>query len=76
MNETIRPALKMLTRLLSWFFIFEVLLLMLGIVLVLNGFPETRRFINFPTMIIIPGTLSCYLTFHFTRKELENERKK
>ena len=76
LTKTISLALKILNRLFSWFFIFEVLLFMLAIVLTLYGFSETYRFINLPTMAIVPGILSCFLTFHFTRRELEAEWEK
>lgn len=74
--KTISLALKILTRLFFWFFVFEVLLSTLGIVLVLYGFPEVHRFINLPTLVFVPGLISCFITFHFTMKEVEDEFKK
>jgi hypothetical protein len=57
----------------SWFFLFVILFSLLGIALILSGFPETYLFINLPTMSLASGILSCFFTFHFTRKELEKE---
>ena len=75
MAKTKSLALKTLDRLLSWFFMFETLLLILGISLIISGFRETYLFINPLTMVLIPGIFSCFVTFHFTRKELEEEEK-
>lgn len=75
-NKTINLALKIVTRLFFWYFVFEVLLSMLGIVLVLYGFPEVYRFINLPTLVFVPGLISCFITFHFTMKEVKDEFKK
>lgn len=76
LTKTINFALKIITRLFFWYFVFEVLLSMLGIVLVLYGFPEVYRFINLPTLVFVPGLISCFITFHFTMKEVKDEFKK
>jgi len=65
---------KTLNRLISWFFLFVILFSMLGMVLILSGFPEIYHFISSPAMLLASGLFSCLFTFHFTRKELEKER--
>jgi len=68
-------VLKILDRLISWFFLFVILFSMLGIVMILSGFPEIYGFISSPAMFLTSGIFSCLFTFHLTRKELEKERK-
>jgi uncharacterized membrane protein YqjE len=50
-----------------------ILFSLLGIVLIIAGFPEAYRFINPTAMFLASGILSCFFTFYFTRKELEKE---
>jgi len=73
LTETKSLVFKIFDRLVSWFFLFVILLSLLGIVLIVSGFSETHRFINPPTMFLTSGILSCFLTFYFTRKDLEKE---
>jgi len=74
LTKTKSHVLAILNRLISWFFLFVILFSMLGMVLILSGFPEIYHFISSPAMLLASGLFSCLFTFHFTRKELEKER--
>jgi hypothetical protein len=41
--------------------------------LTISGFPETYLFINPLIMFLASGILASFLTFYFTRRELEEE---
>jgi len=74
LTKTKSHVLAILNRLISWFFLFVILFSMLGMVLILSGFPEIYHFISSPAMLLASGLFSCLFTFHFTIKELEKER--
>jgi len=73
LTETKSLALKIFDRIISWFFLSVIVISLFGIVLTISGFPETYLFINPLTMFLASGILASFLTFYFTRRELEEE---
>jgi uncharacterized membrane protein len=73
LTETKSLAFEIFDRIISWFFLFAIVISLFGIVLMVSGFPETYLFINPLTMFLASGILSCFFTFYLTRKELEEE---